>query len=85
MQVVGILQRARKYEILHFEGETLFQGQNDLTPIYLLKYIYLLFFVYLLCCFFRSLSDVQDMFKPNSTVEDKDFQWGVIGKKSVSS
>eukprot|EP00092_Neocalanus_flemingeri_P032405 GFUD01035239.1.p1 GENE.GFUD01035239.1~~GFUD01035239.1.p1 ORF type:complete len:238 (-),score=69.36 GFUD01035239.1:14-727(-) len=67
--VVGVLQRARKYEIVHFEGETLFQGQDDLCPIFLLK----------------SLDDVREVFKPNDEVDDKDFDWGVIGKESVSN
>ena len=36
-QVVGLLIRARKYKLVDFEGETLFQGKNDKTPIYLLR------------------------------------------------
>ena len=35
--VVGLLQRARKYEVIQFEGETLFQGRDDLTPIFVLR------------------------------------------------
>ena len=38
LQVVGLLIRARKYKLVSFEGETLFQGTNDKTPIYLLRY-----------------------------------------------
>jgi len=34
---VGILLRARRYKLLTFEGETLFQGQNDETLITLLR------------------------------------------------
>jgi hypothetical protein len=36
-KVVGLLLRARKYNLVEFEGETLFQGQNDLTPIFLIR------------------------------------------------
>jgi hypothetical protein len=36
-QVVGLLLRARKYNLVEFEGETLFQGQNDFTPIFLVR------------------------------------------------
>ena len=35
-QVVGLLQRARRYQVVHFEGETLFQGRDDMTPVFLL-------------------------------------------------
>jgi len=31
--VVGILLRARRWHLVRFEGEMLFQGQNDDTPI----------------------------------------------------
>jgi len=36
-KVVGLLIRARKYNLVEFEGETLFQGRNDKTPVYLLR------------------------------------------------
>ncbi|XP_023341916.1 uncharacterized protein LOC111711724 isoform X2 [Eurytemora carolleeae] len=36
-KVVGLLLRARKYNLVYFEGETLFQGQNNETPIFLLR------------------------------------------------
>ena len=36
-KVVGILARARKNRLIHFEGETLFQGENDATNITLLR------------------------------------------------
>merc|ERR1740128_1379717 len=49
-KVVGLLLRARKYELVYFEGETLFQGQNDLTPIFLI----------------RSLPKIREMFKSGS-------------------
>ena len=35
-KVVGMLLRARKHGLLWFEGETLFQGQDDEAPILLL-------------------------------------------------
>ena len=35
-KVVGILLRARKYRIVDFEGETLFQGRDNKVPITLL-------------------------------------------------
>ncbi|KAL1527557.1 hypothetical protein AB1Y20_008945 [Prymnesium parvum] len=35
-KVVGMLLRARKHSLLFFEGETLFQGQDDEVPILLL-------------------------------------------------
>lgn len=38
LQVVGLLLRARKYKLVEFEGETLFQGRDDKTPIYLLRW-----------------------------------------------
>ena len=36
-KVVGILLRARKYGLVHFEPEILFQGQDDSEPVHLLK------------------------------------------------
>ena len=36
-KVVGILLRARKYDLVHFEPEILFQGQDDDEPIVLMK------------------------------------------------
>lgn len=38
-KVVGILARARKNKLVHFEGETLFQGQSDLINVTLLRSI----------------------------------------------
>lgn len=35
-KIVGLLLRARKYELLTFEGECLFQRFHDHVPIYLL-------------------------------------------------
>lgn len=35
-KVVGLLLRARKHELLTFEGEMLFQRVHDHVPIYLL-------------------------------------------------
>ena len=32
------LMLKQKYKLVSFEGETLFQGLNDKTPIYLLRY-----------------------------------------------
>ena len=36
-KVVGILARARKNRLVHFEGETLFQGTSDDTNVTLLR------------------------------------------------
>merc|ERR1712168_255638 len=36
-KVVGILARARKNRLVHFEGETLWQGRNDETNVTLLR------------------------------------------------
>ena len=36
-KVVGMLLRARKYGLVYFEAEMLFQGQNDDDPIVLVK------------------------------------------------
>jgi len=36
-KVVGILARARKNRLVHFEGETLFQGESDNTNVTLLR------------------------------------------------
>ncbi len=36
-KVVGILLRARKYGLVYFEPEILFQGQDDDEPVFLLK------------------------------------------------
>jgi Costars len=36
-KVVGLLLRARKHELLTFEGEVLFQKFHDHVPIYLLR------------------------------------------------
>jgi len=38
-KVVGLLIRARKYKLVEFEGETLFQGRDNNTPVYLLRTI----------------------------------------------
>ena len=38
-KVVGILARARKNRLVHFEGETLWQGKNDETNVTLLRNI----------------------------------------------
>jgi len=46
-KVVGILARARKNRLVHFEGETLFQGESDDTNVTLL----------------RSASDIENHFK----------------------
>ena len=46
-KVVGILARARKNRLIHFEGETLFQGSSDETNVTLL----------------RSISDIEEHFK----------------------
>jgi len=35
--VVGLLQRARKYGVVQFEGETLFQGRDNMTPVFVLR------------------------------------------------
>ena len=34
---LGILLRAKKYGLVHFEPEILFQGQDDLEPIRLMR------------------------------------------------
>jgi hypothetical protein len=36
-QVVGLLLRARKYKLVEFEGETLFQGRDTKTPVFLIR------------------------------------------------
>ncbi len=36
-KVVGILLRARKYGLVHFEPEILYQGRDDDEPVILLK------------------------------------------------
>ena len=36
-KVVGILLRAKKYGLVYFEPEILFQGQDEETPVFLLK------------------------------------------------
>lgn len=36
-KVVGLLLRARKYGLVEFEGETLFQGRDEKTPVYLVR------------------------------------------------
>ena len=35
--ILGILLRAKKYGLVHFEPEILFQGQDDLEPIKLMR------------------------------------------------
>ena len=35
-KLVGILLRARKYRLVDFEGETLFQGRDNSVPVHLL-------------------------------------------------
>lgn len=46
-KVVGLLIRARKYKLVSFEGETLFQGRDNKTPVFLL----------------RSIAEVKEVFK----------------------
>lgn len=46
-KVVGVLQRARKYKLVSFEGETLFQGRDNETPVWLI----------------RSMDEVREVFK----------------------
>lgn len=36
-KVVGLLLRARKYHLVEFEGETLFQGRDEDTPIFMVR------------------------------------------------
>lgn len=36
-KLVGLLLRARKYKLIDFEGEVLFQRRDDDEPIFLLK------------------------------------------------
>merc|ERR1711892_765378 len=38
-KVVGLLLRARKYKLVEFEGETLFQGRDTKTPVFLIRSI----------------------------------------------
>eukprot|EP00090_Calanus_glacialis_P043326 TRINITY_DN76690_c0_g1_i1.p1 TRINITY_DN76690_c0_g1~~TRINITY_DN76690_c0_g1_i1.p1 ORF type:complete len:154 (-),score=36.65 TRINITY_DN76690_c0_g1_i1:62-523(-) len=38
-KVVGLLLRARKYKLVQFEGETLFQGRDNKTPVFLIRSI----------------------------------------------
>jgi len=37
-KLVGVLLRARKHGLVHFEGETLFQGQDDKKTVTLLAW-----------------------------------------------
>ncbi|XP_040582143.1 actin-binding Rho-activating protein isoform X2 [Lepeophtheirus salmonis] len=53
-KVVGILLRAKKYGLVDFEPEILFQGQNDNTPIYLK----------------RSMEDIYEEFNKNKKFSD---------------
>eukprot|EP00092_Neocalanus_flemingeri_P012306 GFUD01013264.1.p1 GENE.GFUD01013264.1~~GFUD01013264.1.p1 ORF type:complete len:158 (+),score=35.57 GFUD01013264.1:137-610(+) len=46
-KVVGLLLRARKYKLVQFEGETLFQGRDNKTPVFLI----------------RSIKEVKEVFK----------------------
>ncbi|CAB4055511.1 unnamed protein product [Lepeophtheirus salmonis] len=52
--IVGILLRAKKYGLVDFEPEILFQGQNDNTPIYLK----------------RSMEDIYEEFNKNKKFSD---------------
>ena len=36
-KLVGVLLRARKHGLVHFEGETLFQRRDDHVPVSLLR------------------------------------------------
>lgn len=45
-KVVGILLRARKYGLVHFEPEILFQGQDDTEPVYLTKPMQEIYLIY---------------------------------------
>ena len=36
-KLVGVLLRARKHGLVHFEGETLFQRRDDNVPVSLLR------------------------------------------------
>lgn len=69
-KVVGLLLRARKYKLVEFEGETLFQyeqGQNDNTPIFLV----------------RPLPEIRVMFKTGA--DPKNFEWGKLATSEQST
>ena len=77
IKVVGLLQRGRKYEIVQFEGETLFQGRDDLTQILLTRFeIYITTFLYISIFNYRTVEQVKEVFRP---VDDLSLCWGMIG------
>lgn len=45
-KVVGILLRAKKYGLVYFEPEILFQGQDDETPVFLAKSMQEIYLIY---------------------------------------
>ena len=45
-KVVGLLLRARKYGLVYFEPEMLFQGQDNDEPIFLAKPMQQIYFEY---------------------------------------
>lgn len=50
-KVVGILLRAKKYGLVYFEPEILFQGQDDDTPV----------------CLLKSMKDIYDIYNVNKS------------------
>jgi len=67
-KVVGLLLRARKYNLVYFEGETLFQGQDDNTPVFLI----------------RSIPEIKEMFKSGSDPKNFQWGQLSIDQKSAN-
>ena len=68
----------------------MFQGKDDATPIFLLKYVLnpnsqitynLLWCVQIGIVFYRSLEEVRKTFNANDHVSDQDFDWGSLARK----
>ena len=78
-QVVGLLQRGRKYGVIHFEGETLFQGRDNMTPVFLVRFRKYQGFTILDIVGSSTVEEVRSVFKQKDKADK--FSWGVIGEK----
>ena len=59
-KLVGVLLRARKHGLVHFEGETLFQRRDDHVPVSLL----------------RPARDIRQEMMMRGSGDREDFKWG---------
>ncbi len=71
-KLVGVLLRARKHGLVAFEGETLFQGQDEKTKVTMLKTLEEV----------RRIHDRRDDDDQEGDNDKGEFQWGKCMKTS---